>query len=149
MQTDNSKVSDAVLGELVKQTGDLGNYVIKSVLVIISTLSALISGALALSGGNDEMLSSVPLAAWIFFSIVMFFIWASMLHLTFVHVRASNTIAIFMADSPRNFFTGDRILFCPRLLKLSLRMLRLIYWSQNSSFPQRLIGNELSEFSRL
>lgn len=140
MQDESSNVSDAVLGELVKQTGDLGNYVIKSVLVIVSTLSALISGAFAWFGGSDANISSVPLPVWILLALLTLFIWASMLHLAFVHVRASNAIANFMPHNPRIFFTGDSIFFSPRLLQLSLCMLRLTYRSQNYYLSQRRIN---------
>ena len=135
-----SKASEAVVSELVRQTGDLGNYVLKAIFFTIAGLSAAVSVLAAFvlrsSGSMNSSPAVVPGWLWLVFAFFIFIVWLNMLHLTFVHVRASVAISNLTEENPRKYFTGSALLFSKGLLKLCKKMLQAIKRSHGAADPE-------------
>lgn len=130
-KTDEEKVSELVVAELIRQTGDLGNYALKAVFVVLSA-----SGALsvfffreylpALMRGPTPFESNISVRMLVFFCFVLVVIWTSLLHITMVHVRASLVLARRSGNDDRAFFAGDQILFSRRVFLFFIWLLKMV-----------------------
>ena len=127
------KASEAVVSELIKQSGDLGNYVLKATFLataVISTAASVLA-AFVLRARTPVAtdVSAVPAWLWLIFAFVILCIWISILHLTIVHVRASVAISNLTADNPRKLFAGNSLFFSTRLLRVFEKILNIIHSS--------------------